>query len=262
MNTNKHSVQPSHRHYPPSLKDNEVFTSRHSDADMSRLDRSRSSGHDQGYVYVEKFSRDDHMEVDSPYPSRGPYEKPVRLQDVASRTSSHNDTTSRGPVPPTLLPRSRDGMNAVSATSVVPASPIVEKTHRRSRDRSPQHHNESRQMSKLPSLVSLPLSTTQSGSPQDVQSVENYRHRGRRINRDREVYVPSVLVKPVGLTLLFLLFQDSSPTLPRHSSNPVPVRSRSTGRYDVPDGGTNHVYFECRLFFDVFVLRSTPPRML
>jgi hypothetical protein len=255
-------MQPSHRHYPPSLKDNEVFTSHHSDADMSRLDRSRSSGHDPGYIYVDKFSRDDHMEVDSSYPSRGPYEEPVRLQDVGNRTSSHNDAISRGPIPPALLPRSRDSVNAVSATSVVSASTIVAKTHRRSRDRSPQHHHESRQMSKLPSSASLSLSTTQSGSPQDVQSVENYRHRGRRIDRDREVYVPSVLVKPVGLTLLFLLFQDNSPTLPRHSSNQVPVRSRSTGRYDVPDGGTNHVYLECRLFFNVFVLRSTPARML
>jgi hypothetical protein len=212
------STQPSHRHYPPSSKDNEVFPSRHSDPDPSRLDRSRNSGHGSGYVYVDKFSRDDHMKVDSPYPSRGPYEEPVRPQDLANRTSSHNDTISRGPIPPSSLPRSRENMNAVPATPIVLTSTIVEKPYRRSRDRSPRRHRESRQMSNQPSLASL--STTQTGPPQDTQLVEDHRHRGRRINRDRE---------------------DHSPTQPRHPSNSMAVRSRSIGRHDVPDGGTKRV---------------------
>lgn len=40
------------------------------------------------------------------------------------------------------------------------------------------------------------------------------------------------------------VIQDRSPTLMRHPSNPVPVRSRSRGRYDVPDGGMKRLYFE------------------
>jgi hypothetical protein len=103
VNNSKRSTQSSHRHRPPSSKDNEVFPSRHSDPDLSRLDRSRNSGHGPGYVYVDKFSRDDHMKVDSPYPSRGPYED-VRPQNLANRTSSHNDPTSRGPIPPSPSP--------------------------------------------------------------------------------------------------------------------------------------------------------------
>jgi len=144
---------------------------------------------------VDKFSRDDHMKVDSPYPSRGPYEEPVRPQDLGSRTSSHNDAISRGPIPPSSPPRSRESMNAVPATTIVLASTIVEKPHRRSRDRSPRRHHESRYMSNQ-------HSTTQTGPLQDLRLVEDHRHRGRRIDRDREVCVPSVLVKPVGLILL------------------------------------------------------------
>jgi hypothetical protein len=173
------------------------------------------------------------MKVDSPCPSRGPYEEPVRPEDLGNRTSSHNDAKSRGPIPPSPLPRSRESMNAGPATLI--ASTIVEKRHRRSRDPSPRHRHESRQMGNQPSLASL--SMTQTGPPQDMQSAEDHRHRGRR-DRDREVCVPSVLIKPVGVILVCLPFQDYSPTLPRHPSNPVAVRSRSTGRYDVPDGGT------------------------
>jgi hypothetical protein len=210
VNTNKRSTQPSHRHYPPSSKDNEVFPSRHSDPDPSRLDRSRNSGHGSGYVYVDKFSRDDHMKVDSPYPSRGPYEEPVRPQDLGNRTSSHNDAIRRGPIPPSPLPRSRENMNAVPATPIVLTSTIVEKPYRRSRDRSPRRHRESRQMSNQPSLASL--STTQTGPPQDMQLVEDYRHRGRRIDRDRKVCVPSVS----GKTSQFdpTLFSPFRTTLP------------------------------------------------
>ena len=200
VNTSKRSTQLSHRHYHPSSRDNEVFPSRHSDPDLSRLDRSRNSGHGPGFVYVDKFSRDDHMKVDSPYPSRGPYEEPVRPQDLSNRTSSHNDAISRGRILPPSLPRSRESMNASPVTPIVVVSTIVEKRHRRSRDRSPRHHHESRQMSNQPSLASL--STTQTGPPQDMQLVEDHRHRGRRIDRDREVCVPSVLVKPVSLILL------------------------------------------------------------
>ena len=199
VNARKRSAQPSHRHYPLSSKDNETFPSRHSDQDLTRLDRSRSSGHGPGYVYVDKFSRDDHLKVDSPYPSRGPYEEPLRPQDLANRTSSHTDAISRGPIPPVPLTRSRESMNAVSAMCKV-ASTIVEKPHRRSRDRSPRHHHESRLMSKQPSLASL--STTPTGPPQDVQLADDRRHRGRRIDRDREVCVPSILLRPVGLILL------------------------------------------------------------
>jgi hypothetical protein len=188
VNTNKSSTQPSHRHYVPSSKDNEVFPSRHSDPDLSRLDRSRNSSHGSGYVYVDKFSRDDHMKVDSPYLSRGRYEDRVRSQDLASRTSSHNDAISRGPIPPSPLPRSRESMNAVPPTSVVIVPTIVEKPLRRSRDRSPRRHHESRQMSNQPSIA--PLSTTQTGT-QDMQLVEDHRHRGRRIDRDREVCIIS-----------------------------------------------------------------------
>jgi hypothetical protein len=180
------SAQP-HRHYPPSSKDNEVFPSRHPDADLSRLDRSRGSGRDPGYVYVDKFSRDDHMKVDSSYPPRGPYED-MRPQDLPNRTSAHNDAISRGAIPLNSHPRPRESMNAVPATPTVPAPMIVEKTHRRSRDRSPRHYHESRQISKQPSSASLP--TMQSGPPQDMQLVEDHRHRGRRIDRDREVGMP------------------------------------------------------------------------
>ena len=207
VNTSKRSTQPSHRHYPPSSKDNEVFTSRHSDSDLSRLDRSRNSGHGPGYVYVDKFSRDDHMKIDSPYPSRGPYGEHARPQDLAHRTSSHNDAISREPIPPPPLPRSRESINAAPATPIVLTSTIMEKPHRRSRDRSPRHHHESRQMNSKPSLASL--STTQTGAPQDMQLAEDHRHRGRRIDRDREVRISSVLVKPVGLILF--CFPHSGP---------------------------------------------------
>jgi hypothetical protein len=200
VNTSKRSTRPSHRNYPPSSKDSEVFPSRHSDPDLLRPDRSRNSGHGPGYVYMDKFSRDDHMKVDLPYPSRDPYEEPVRPQDLGNRTSSHNDAIRRGPIPPSPLPRSRESMNPVPATPIVLASTIVEKPHQRSRDRSPRHHHESRYMSNQHSLTSL--STTQTGPPQDIQLAEDHRHRGRRIHRDREVCVPSVLVNPVGLTLL------------------------------------------------------------
>jgi hypothetical protein len=215
ININKRSTQPSHRYYPTSSKDNEVFPSRHSDPDLSRLDRSRNSGHGPGYVYMDKFSRDDHMKVDSPYPSRGPYEEQVRPQDLANRTSSHNDAISRGPIPPSPLPRSRESINAVPTPTVF-ASTIVEKPHRRSRDRSPRRHQESRQISNKPSLVSL--STTQTGPPQDMQLSEDHRHRGRRIDRDREVCVPSALVKPGGLNLLF------SPSGPLSHTAETPVK--------------------------------------
>jgi hypothetical protein len=193
VNISNHSAQPSHRHYPPSSKDNEVFPSRHSDPDLSRLDRSRNSGHGPGYIYVDKFSRDDHMKVDSPYPSRGPYGEHVRPHELANRTSSHNDAISRGPNPPS---RSRESINPVPSTPIIFTSTIVDKPHRRSRDRSPRHHHESRQTSNKPSSASL--STTQTGPPQDIQLAEDHRYRGRRIERDREVCVSPVLVKPVG----------------------------------------------------------------
>jgi hypothetical protein len=239
VNTDKPSAQPPHRHYPPRSRDNEVFPTRHPDADLSRLDRSRGSGRDPGYVYADKFNRDDHMKVDPPYPPRGVYEEPVR--DLANRTSSHSDTISRGPIPPAPHPRPRENTNMVPATPIVPAS-TIEKAHRRSRDRSPRHHHEPRQMSKQSSSASLP--TMQSGPPQDKQFVDDYRHRGRRNDRDREVGFSRILVKPVGLTLLcFILVQDHSPTLVRHPSNPVAVRSRSRGRRDVPDGGMNPFVF-------------------
>ena len=199
VNSSKRSAQP--RHYLSSSKDNEAFPSRHSDPDPSRLDRPRNSGNGTGYVYMDKFSRDDHMKVDSPYSSRGQYEEPGRPQDKVNRTSSHNDAVTRGPIPPAPLPRSREGMNAVPATPIVPASTIVEnveKPHRRSRDRSPRHHHEPRQISK-PSLA--PISTTQTGPPQDRQLVEDHRHRGRRIDRGREVCIPSVLIRAVDLIL-------------------------------------------------------------
>lgn len=209
VNVNKRSTQPSHRHYPTSSKDNEVFSSRHSDPDLSRLDRPRNSGHGPGYVYVDKFSRDDHMKVDSHHPSRDPYEEHVRPQELANRTSSHNDAISRGPIPLSPLARSRESINAVSATVMVLASTIVEKPHRRSRDRSPRRHHESRNK---PSLA--PLSATQTGPP---QLAEDQRHRGRRIDRDREVCVPSVLVKTVDLNSLF----SPSGTLSHTGETPV-----------------------------------------
>ena len=179
VNTDTPSAQPPHRHYPPRSRDNEVFPSRHPDTDLSRSDRSRGSGREQpGYAYADKFSRDDHMNVDSPYPPRGPYEEPVR--DLSNRTSSHNDAISRGPIPPAPHPRPRENTNTVPATPTVTAS-VIEKSHRRSRDRSPRQH-EPRQMNKQPSSASLP--SIQSGPPQDKH---DYRHRGRRIDRDVEV---------------------------------------------------------------------------
>jgi hypothetical protein len=218
IDINKCSAQPSHRHYLTSSKDNEVFPSRPSDSDLSRLDRSRNSGHGPGYVYTDKFSRDDHMRVDSPYPSRGPYEEHVRPQDLTSRTSSHNDAASRGPIPPSPLLRSRESINAVPAAPMVLTSTIVEKSHRRSRDRSPRRHHESRQISNKPSLALL--STTQTGPSQDMQLAEDHRHRGRRIDRDREVCVcvPSASVKPVRLNLLF------SPSGPLSRTAETPVK--------------------------------------
>ena len=172
VNTSKHSMQPSHRHYRPSSKDNEVFPSRNSDPDLSRLDRSRNSGHGPGYVYVDKFSRDDPIKVDSPYPSRGPYEEPMRPQDLANRTSSHNDAISRGPIPPSSLPRLRESMNAAPATSTVLVSTIVEKPHRRSRDRSPRHHRESPR-SQLTLLIRTRARTSTSLNPLSVSALPN-----------------------------------------------------------------------------------------
>ena len=198
VNADKPSVQPPQRNYPPRSRDNEVFPSRQPDADLSRPDRSRGSGRDPGYAYADKFSRDDHMNVDSPYPPRGPYEEPVR--DLGNRTSSHNDAINRGPISSAPHHRPRENTNAVPATPTVPAS-VIEKSHRRSRDRSPRHRDEPRQMSKQPSSASLP--SIQSGPSQDKQYVDDYRHRGRRIDRDREVSLSCVLVKPDGLTVLF-----------------------------------------------------------
>jgi hypothetical protein len=189
VNTNKPSAQPPHR----SSKDNEFFPSRHPDADLSRLDRSRGSGHghDPGY---DKFSRDEYSKVDSPYQPRAPYEEPVRPQDMANRTSSQNDAKSRGPISPVSHLRPRESLNAVLVTPAVSASMVVEKAHGRSRDRSPRHHHESRQTNKQSSSASLPIPAMQSGPPQDMQLVEDHRHRGRRIERDREV---STLCVPV-----------------------------------------------------------------
>lgn len=183
VNTDKLSAQPPHR----TSKDNEVFPSRNLDAELSRLDRSRGSGHghDPGYVYADKFSRDDYTKVDSQYPPRGPYEEPPRPKDMTNRTSLQNDAISRGPISSAPPSRPRESMNVVPATPVSPASMIVEKAHGRSRARSPRHHHEPRQMSKQSPSASLP--TMQSGPPQNMQFVEDHRQRGRRTDRDREV---------------------------------------------------------------------------
>ncbi|KAH9988799.1 hypothetical protein BJV74DRAFT_460805 [Russula compacta] len=188
------SAQPPHRHYPPSSKDHDVFPPRHPDTDISRFDRSRNSGHDAGNVYVDKFSRDDHIKVDLLYPPRDPYEEPVHHQDSVNRSSSYKDAMSREPVP--LTPHSR------------------EHVRRRSRDRSPRPHREPRQTGIQSSSVLLPAVT--SGPPQAMQFIEDHRDRERRIDRDRGSHYPT----PTG-----------------NSSNSVAPRSRSTGKYDVPEGG-------------------------
>jgi len=172
----------SHRHYPPSPKDHESFSSRHPDVDVSRFDRSRGSGHDPAHVYVDKFNRDDHMKADPPYPPRVSFEEPVRSQDMANRTSSHNDAMSREPVPPTSHPRRRE---TVSKVPMISAPVILENARGRSRDRSPPRtHHEPRRTSMQPSSAVM-----QSGPPQDMQFVEDHRHRERRIDREREVSI-------------------------------------------------------------------------
>jgi len=176
----------SHRHYHPSSKDHEVFSSRHPDTDMPRLDRSRGSGHDSGHVYMDKSSRDDHMKADPPYPPRGIYEEPVRSQDVGDRPSSlHNDVMGREPILPIPHSRRRESVSAVSAAPIVSASMIVENARGRSRDRSPRTHHEPRQTGTQPS--SAPLPAMQSGPPLDTQFIEDRRHRERRIDHEREV---------------------------------------------------------------------------
>lgn len=165
VDTETPSAQPPHRHYPPSSKDHDVFSSRHPDTDMSRFDRLRNSGHDAGNVYVDKFSRDDHIKVDLLYPPRDLYEEPVHPQDSVNRSSPYNDPMNREPIPPT--PHSR------------------EHVRRRSRDRSPRLHRELRQTGTQSSSALLPAAT--SGPPQAMQFVEDHRHRERRIDRDRGV---------------------------------------------------------------------------
>jgi hypothetical protein len=156
---------------------------------MSRLDRSRGPGHDSGHVYVEKFSRDDHMRGDPPYPPRGIYEDPIRSQDVANRASLYNDAMSREPIPPISHSRRRGSVSVVSTVPIISAPSIAENAHGRSRDRSPRAHHETRPTSTQP--PSAPLPTRQSGPPQDMQVVEDRRHRERRIDRAREVEMPS-----------------------------------------------------------------------
>ena len=154
---------------------------------MSRFDRSRDSGHDP--VYVDKFNRDDHMKADPPYQPRVIYEEPVRSQDVPNRTSSHNDAMSRERISPTSHPRRRESVSKVPADSMLSAPVILDNARGRSRDRSPRthHHHEPRRTNTQPSSAVM-----QPGPPQDMQFVEDHRHRERRIDREREV----------GLTLL------------------------------------------------------------
>jgi hypothetical protein len=184
-NTDKLSA-PSHRSHPPSTKDREVFSSRHPDTDIPRLDRSRGSGHDDpGHAYVEKFSRDDHIPADPPYPPRGIYEEPVRSQEVANRASLHNDAMCRGPIPPAPRPRRRGSVSTVPAALMVPAPTMAESPRGRSHDRSPRNHHETQQTSTQPSSTSLP--TIQSGPPKDMQPAEDRRRRERRTDRARGV---------------------------------------------------------------------------
>ena len=140
---------------------------------MSRFDRSHGSGHDP--VYVDKFNRDDHMKGDPPYPPRVIYEEPVRSQDMANRTSSHNDAMSREPIPPTSHHRRRESVSKVPAVSMLSTPVILENTRGRSRDRSPRTRHE-------PQRTSM-----QSGAPQDMHLVEDHRRREHRIDREREV---------------------------------------------------------------------------
>ena len=151
---------------------------------MSRFDRSRGSGHDP--VYVDKFNRDDHMKADPPYQPRVIYEEPVRSQDVANRTSSHNDAMGREPIPPTSHPhpRRRESVSKVPADPMLSPPVILDNARGRSRDRSPRirHHHEPRRTSTQPSSAVM-----QPGPPQDMQFVEDHRHRERRIDREREV---------------------------------------------------------------------------
>ncbi|KAH9959452.1 hypothetical protein BC827DRAFT_505536 [Russula dissimulans] len=212
MPQTQHSAQPPHRHYPPSSRDHDLFPPRHPDTDRSPLDRSRTSGHDPVHVYVDKISRDDHMRAaDPPYPPRGRYEEPVRLQNMANRTSLHHDTISRGPIPPTPHSRSRESMNTVPTSPMASSPMLVENFHGRSRDRSPRPHHEPRQMGSQPLSASSPTMQP----PPDLQFIEAHRHYERRIDRDRE---------------------GDTPILLRNVSNSVPSRSRSTGRYDGPEG--------------------------
>ena len=140
---------------------------------MSRFDRSRGSVHDP--VYVDKYNRDDHMKGDPPYPPRVIYEEPVRSQDMANRTSSHN-AMSREPIPPTSHHRRRESVSKAPAASMLSTPVILENVRGRSRDRSPRTRHE-------PQRTSM-LSTPQD---MDMQFVEDHRHRERRIDREREV---------------------------------------------------------------------------
>ncbi|KAI0294850.1 hypothetical protein B0F90DRAFT_1754609 [Multifurca ochricompacta] len=209
----QHSAPPPHRHYPPIPRDHDVFPSRHPDTDMARLDRGRSSGHDTAHHYPDKFSREDRMDVDPPYRPRAPlYEEPVRPRDLVNRTSSYHDT-SRDTIPSTSRPRRQESRHA-APTIAIASAPVDLGNHRaRSRDGSPRHHHEPRLTNTIPSSTSM--STMLSGPSQDIQFVEDHRHRGRHIDRDRE---------------------GRSPTLPRNQTNVAAPRSRSAGRYDEPGG--------------------------
>ena len=150
---------------------------------MSRFDRSRGSGHDP--VYVDKFNRDDHIKADPPYQPRVIYEEPVRSQDVANRTS-YNDAMGREPIPPTSHshPRRRESVSKLPVDPMLSPPVILDNARGRSRDRSPpiRHHHEPRRTSMQPSSAVM-----QPGPPQDMQFVEDHRHRERHIDREREV---------------------------------------------------------------------------
>jgi hypothetical protein len=132
---------------------------------------------------VDKFSRDDHMDVDPPYPPRSPYEESARPRELPTRTSSHNDAISRGHIPPMPRSRRRGSLNAVPAPRA--SAPVVAESVRgRSRDGSPQPHHEPRQAILLSS--SAPLSTLPPGPPQDMPSAEDHRYRGRRFDHNKD----------------------------------------------------------------------------
>jgi hypothetical protein len=190
IDPDKSSATSLHRHYPAISSDHEVLSSRHSDTDTPRLNHSRASVHDLGHAYADKFSRDDHMDVDPPYPSRSPYDESVHPRELPNRTSSHNDAISRGHIPPTSHSRRREGLNAVLVPPRASAPVVAESVRARSRDGSPQPQYEPRQASTLPS--SAPLPTLPPGKSQDIPSAEDHRHRGRRFDNkdhDREVGV-------------------------------------------------------------------------